>query len=152
MGGIVLSEKLRYEYNIQVEMADLNNILMISSIGDSKKSFEVLYNALYDISVRQKGNMVMGSKYNIDIIMPEYKKILNMKQAYYSKKREVKLKEASGLVSAEMAAPYPPGVPVILPGEIITSEIIEYLNEMKRSGIPINGLSDKECNNIYVIE
>ena len=148
IGGVELSKKLRRDYNIQVEMADINNVLLITSIGDNKNSFELLYKALGSIN----GQDILTHKAVDSLPMPGYKKVTDMRQAYYSKKRIVKLESAAGLVSAEMAAPYPPGVPVILPGEMITDEIIDYLGIIKRAGIPVNGLSDSECSSIYVLD
>jgi arginine/lysine/ornithine decarboxylase len=75
-----------------------------------------------------------------------------MRTAYYSSKRKVKLKEAAGMISSEMASPYPPGIPVLLPGEIITSEIIKLIYFYRDKGIHINGLSDKSAEYIDVAE
>lgn len=75
---------------------------------------------------------------------------ISMRAAYYSTKRKVKLRDASGMISCEMASPYPPGIPVLLPGEIITREIIELIYIYKINGIHINGLSDKSAEYIDV--
>ncbi|MDF2673026.1 MAG: aminotransferase class V-fold PLP-dependent enzyme [Clostridiales bacterium] len=75
---------------------------------------------------------------------------ISMRAAYYSPKIKVKLSEASGMISCEMVSPYPPGIPVLLPGEIITNEIIELIYFYKSRGIHINGLSDKSAEYIEV--
>lgn len=80
------------------------------------------------------------------------KTALSMRAACYSPKRKVKLKDAAGMISCEMASPYPPGIPVLLPGERITAEIIELIYLYKDNGIHINGLSDKSAEYINVAE
>jgi arginine/lysine/ornithine decarboxylase len=75
---------------------------------------------------------------------------ISMRTAYYSSKRKVKLSEAAGMISCEMVSPYPPGIPVLLPGEIITNEIIKLIYFYKSKGIHINGLSDKSAEYIEV--
>jgi arginine/lysine/ornithine decarboxylase len=88
------------------------------------------------------GGMNAGGKSN--------KTGVSMRTAYYSQKKRVRLKDAAGMVSSEMASPYPPGIPVLLPGEIITSEIIEEIYFYKNCGLHINGLSDKAAEYIDV--
>jgi arginine/lysine/ornithine decarboxylase len=137
-GGLELEKILRNDYKIQVEMSDIDNILLICSIGDEKEAFVRLYDSLADIN--KKYRKVKNA--NIILKMPSYKKAAGISEAYYRPHRMVKLKEAVNSVSAEFAVPYPPGVPVVVPGEVITDEIIEYLDMIKRYGISINGLSD----------
>ncbi len=79
-----------------------------------------------------------------------FKPGISMRTAYYSSKGKVKLRDAAGMISSEMVSPYPPGIPILLPGEIITSEIIEKIYFYKNCGIHINGLSDKAAEYIDV--
>ena len=148
IGGLALEKILRKEYKIQVEMSDLNNILLICSVGDEIEAFKKLYDSLADIS--KKYRKVINK--NIILKMPAYIKAAGINEAYYRPHRIVKLKAAVNLVSAEFAVPYPPGVPVIVPGEVITEEIIEYLDMIKSNGILINGLSDINGEYIEVVD
>ena len=148
VGGLELDEILRKEYKIQVEMSDLNNILLICSVGDEIEAFKKLYDSLYDIS--KKHRKIKNN--NIILKMPTYIKAAGINEAYYKPHRIVKLKDAVNLVSAEFAVPYPPGVPVVVPGEVITGEIIEYLDMIKSNGISINGLSDMNGEYIEVAD
>lgn len=148
IGGKRLEHILRYRYHIQVEMSDINNVVLVCSVGDTNESFEKLYNALKDISSNEKPNM----DFNIDIKFLEHKTILSIKEAYYKKGRKVKLKESLGLISKEMVAPYPPGIPILVPGEIITYDIIEYIEYIKSKGIALNGMSDYKGEYIDTVE
>lgn len=158
IGGIRLDKILREKYGLQVEMSDINNILALTSIGNDGESFERLYSALQEISaeygefngLEAADNSKLMSGYIERGSLSTGKAALSMRSAYYSPKRKVKLKSAAGMVSSEMASPYPPGIPVLLPGEIITPEIIEEIYFYKNNGIHINGLSDKSSEYIYV--
>lgn len=72
-------------------------------------------------------------------------------RAFYSKSKKILFEESKGFVSAEFLIPYPPGIPILVPGEIITSEIIDIIKKYKKSGIEISGCKDKEINFINVI-
>ncbi|WP_243116465.1 aminotransferase class I/II-fold pyridoxal phosphate-dependent enzyme [Fonticella tunisiensis] len=147
-GGRRLEEILRKNYGIQVEMSDIYNATLISSVGDTKDSFEMLYKALYEISQKNREDKTIDLKFK----MPGFQPSINMREAYYRPKRKVKFKESAGLISAEMIAPYPPGIPVVLPGEVITYDIIEYIELIKANNIPLNGIEDGTANYIYVVE
>jgi arginine/lysine/ornithine decarboxylase len=146
-GGKKLDSILRSS-GIQVEMSDIYNVVLICSVGDIRESFEKLYNVLINCKAE------ISSVPEIEIIgdnMPEYKSAVNMREAYYKPQKRVKLSEAEGLISCELAAPYPPGIPVLLPGEIITKDVIESLEFYKSKEIQINGLTDINAEYIKVI-
>ena len=148
IGGRALEEKLRRDYNIQAEMSDGRNILLISTVGDDENAFASLTDALYNIN---KDPALESS--NKVIFKPiKYKTCLNIRTAYYSKKKTIKLKEAIGCISGEMVVPYPPGIPVLLPGELITKEIVEYIELVKLNGIQLNGINDLRGENILIID
>ncbi|WP_035377267.1 aminotransferase class I/II-fold pyridoxal phosphate-dependent enzyme [Fervidicella metallireducens] len=148
-GGKNLDNLLRQKYGIQVEMSDVNNITLICSVGDNKESFDLLYNALIDvIKNKEKVNKSIHFKKSI----PGYKIAINMREAYYTKKRRIRLCEASGMISGELVAPYPPGIPVLLPGEYITDEIINYIEFVKENNIPLNGINDGTAEYINVLD
>jgi arginine/lysine/ornithine decarboxylase len=148
IGGRKLEDILRRRYKIQVEMSDIYNITLICSVGDSKEDFDKLYSALDEISKEY----VPINKEDVKILNTNYKIELNMKEAYYKPKKRIKLSEAEGKVSSEMAAPYPPGIPILLPGEIITREIIEHIELCKAYNIPLNGITDANADYINIVD
>ncbi|WDU83093.1 Orn/Lys/Arg family decarboxylase [Caloramator sp. Dgby_cultured_2] len=114
LGGKTLESILRREHNIQVEMSDLYNIVLIGSVADKKEFYDSLRNALLKIKDKFQGhkNTDFTSK-NVN-----YQKVLSLRDAYYMPKRRVKIKEAKGLISGEMVVPYPPGIPILVPGKL----------------------------------
>lgn len=149
MGGRKLEEVLRKDYRIQVEMSDINNAVLIGSVGDNKECYDALYNALRALDEIQ-GNEAPAVV--PDQVQMEHIQAVSMRDAYYSPKERIRLKDAAGRISCELAAPYPPGIPVLLPGEVITREIIDFIGKQMDYGIPINGLQDSTGEYIDVIK
>ncbi|KRQ86771.1 Arginine decarboxylase [Caloramator mitchellensis] len=148
-GGKFLDGILRKEYNIQVEMADLNNIVLIGSISDKAEFYDKIYMALKDIAVKYKGSINKNVDMKCGFI--DYKKAMSIKEAYYKEKRSVKIENAVGCISGEFVIPYPPGVPILVPGEIITKDILELITIYKENGISIVGIEDSSCDTINIL-
>lgn len=145
--GYEMETKLREEYNIQVELADLNNILAIISIGDRIEDINILINSLRDISLKCE-----IKEYNILNLIPSYSKtVISPREAYYLEKELVPLSKSAGRVAGEMITVYPPGIPVICMGEIITKEIIEYIIILKNENCELQGTVDSSVNYIQVL-
>lgn len=145
--GYELESKLRKEYNIQIELSDLYNILAIVSIGDTKESLEALINALADIASKSekcKVDKVTTIPYNPSMIV-------SPRDAFYSKKKLVPLEECEGEIAGEMVMAYPPGIPVICMGERVSREIIDYIKILKEQRCQLQGTSDPYVNNIWVL-
>jgi lysine decarboxylase len=148
--GTKIAELLRKEYRIQVELSDLYNILAMATIADEKEDYDRLYDAIYDISVKHSSEREVR-----DIPVVEWKmpyQALSPREAVYEPMEMIDFKRSDGRISAEIIAPYPPGIPVILPGEIITREIIENIIKVKEAGIKINGPRDQRLDEVAVIK
>lgn len=131
---------LREEFNIQVEMSDYNNIVGIATISDTKTDLTRLSDALGEIS-KSFSNMSPLADINIgETIIPEQKIALDGLNCV--KGRSIPFQEAEGFISLGLITPYPPGIPLICPGEIITGEVVEYINNIIEAGGNITGLSD----------
>lgn len=136
--GFETEKLLRKNYNIQVEMSDYYNIVGIATVADQKEDFEKLQSALSEICRR------MGHKPPLPDInlkgfeIPELK--IGMRDVMEGKGTLVKLAEAAGRISLDMVTPYPPGIPVICPGEIISDGQVEYLSGLLDLGGVVNGL------------
>jgi arginine/lysine/ornithine decarboxylase len=74
------------------------------------------------------------------------------KDAFYAEKEEMKLEEATGRISCEYVMSYPPGIPILAPGELITNEIIEHINYAKEKGCYLMGTEDSKINYINVVK
>lgn len=148
--GTRIAEILRKDYKIQVELSDLYNILGMATIGDERENFDKLYDAIYDISIKLSNEREVR---NIPLIMWKMPyQALSPREAVYEPMEMVDFKKSDGRVSAEIIAPYPPGIPVILPGEIITNDIIDNILKVKEAGIKINGPRDQRLDKIAVLK
>lgn len=145
--GIEVYDILRDEYDIQVEFGDLGNILAYVSVGDRKSDIERLIGALSEIKRRYQKprSTIMQYKY----IMPEV--VLSPQEAFYANKESVKLKDAENRICGEFVMCYPPGIPILAPGEFITGEIIEYIEYCKEKGCNLTGSEDLEVKRINVL-
>lgn len=149
--GFELETLLVDDYNIQVEMSDFYNVLGLVTIGDTEESINKLVDALKDISKRYfgKGKVITGSIGKMPAV-PEA--ILIPREAFYSENHKVKFMESEGKICAEMIMAYPPGIPVITPGERITKEIINYIKELKEAKLHVQGMEDPELEYVKVID
>lgn len=147
LAGIEVYDLLRDEYDIQIEFGDLGNILAYLSVGDRKQDIERLINALSEIRRRYgKEQTGMLSQEYMNPIVAE-----TPRTAFYSPKRSLPLEEAAGHVCTEFVMCYPPGIPILAPGELITPEIIEYIRYAKEKGCSMTGTEDLELNRLNVI-
>jgi arginine decarboxylase len=145
--GYQVEKKLRNEYNIQIEMSDLYNILAVITVGDTKEDLQALVNALKDIA----GKTTVEEVKNATRVPYKPKLIVSPRDAFYSPKKSILLEDATGEISAEMIMAYPPGIPVICPGEKITKDIIEYVNILKAEHCQLQGTADPYVNHIRVL-
>jgi len=146
--GFEAYDILRDEYNIQVELADMYNVLAIVSLGDTKESLTALVEALKDISIKHRENEEIKLTKGI-LKNPEV--IVSPRDAYYSRKKIVRLEDAVGEVSGESIMAYPPGIPVVTPGERISKEMIEYVKALKEEKSLLQGTEDPYVEYIKVL-
>ena len=147
LAGIEVYDLLRDEYDIQIEFGDIGNILAYLSIGDRMQELERLVSALAEIRrLYQKDPTGLLSSEYID---PEV--VASPQEAFYANKRSVPLRESVGLVCSEFVMCYPPGIPILAPGEKITADIIAYIEYAKEKGCSLTGPRDPEVNNLNVL-
>lgn len=146
--GIEVYDILRDEYGIQVEFGDLGNILAVISTGDRPMEIERLVSALYEIK-RLYSREPVGM-FDLNYINPDV--VYTPRQAFYSNKKTVPIKDSKGEISGEFVMAYPPGIPILAPGERITEEIIEYIVYAKEKGCLLMGTQDIKVENINVVE
>jgi len=146
--GYELRDILYYKYNIQIEMADLYNILCIISLGDDYQSIDKLINALEDIKEKYSKE-AYDPFFEKELIIPEV--IVSPRNAFYSRKKVINLEDSVGEISGESVMAYPPGIPIIAPGERITEEIIDYINLLKEQKSSMQGPVDPLLNQIRVL-
>ena len=147
LAGIEVYDILRDEYDIQIEVGDIGNILAYLSIGDRVQEIERLVSALAEIKRRyRKDPAGLLSQEYIDPVV-----VCSPQSAFYSQKKSLPLEESAGQVCSEFVMCYPPGIPILAPGERITENIIEYIQYAKAKGCSMTGSEDPDINNINVL-
>ena len=148
LAGIEVYDILRDEYDIQIEFGDIGNILAYLSIGDRMSALERLVSALAEI--RRRYQTDSSGLLSQEYISPEV--VTSPQEAFYSGKRSIPLEESIGCVCSEFVMCYPPGIPILAPGERITKEILDYIQYAKIKGCSMTGPEDPEIMNINVLE
>lgn len=147
LAGIEVYDILRDEYGIQIEFGDISNILAYISIGDRLQDIERLVGALDDIKrlyKKDKSGMLSAEYISPKVAVPPRK-------AFYSEKVSLPLKQSEGKICTEFVMCYPPGIPILAPGELITKEIIEYIEYAKSKGCNLQGTEDFAVEKINVL-
>lgn len=147
LAGIEVYDILRDEYDIQIEFGDLGNMLAYLSIGDRKQEVERLVSALADIKRRyQKDKTGMLSQ---EYIPPRV--VMTPQESFYAPKEQLPIQETEGRICSEFVMCYPPGIPILAPGEEITDEIIEYILYAKEKGCSMTGPEDEKIEKLNVV-
>ncbi len=151
--GYDLAKILNSEYGIQVELADFRNLLLFTSVGTSPKDLKRMVAALAKI-VKDYKDLFLNQKRRRLVSFPAFvpQKAVNPREALYKPTRKIPFKRSVGKTCAEIVCPYPPGIPVLCPGETVTREIYEYLLRVLDSGCRVNGQSDGKLQTIKVLE
>lgn len=148
--GHQAEEWLRHNANIEVELSDLYNILCLVTIGDTKNEINLLVNALRRMSLAFDSEATITETY---VSVPNIPALaMSPRDAFYSSTEVVPFKESSGRICAEFIMIYPPGIPIFIPGEIISEENIEFVLMNIAAGLPVQGPEDDTLQNIRVIK
>jgi arginine decarboxylase len=149
ISGYEAETLLREEFNIEVEMSDLYNILCIVSLGDTRETLQALIDALKQLSERFLDQI---GKVHLDVQTPSMPLLaMSPREAFYAKTEVVTLEEAIGRTMAEFIYVYPPGIPVVQPGEIVTEDAIEYIKKHMEAGLPVQGPDDATIQHVKVV-
>ena len=147
--GVAIENELIAK-GVRVEMADQDTVVFLATIVDSSETFKSLSEILIPILQKNLSNPRAGATSISWSIKPQ--SIISMRDAYFSDTEYVASKDAVGRISADLIAPYPPGVAVVAPGELLTSEIIDGLLQAKNNGVRIAYASDSTLDTFRVIK
>ncbi len=147
LAGIEVYDLLRDEYDIQTAFGDLGNVLAYVSVGDRPRDIERLVSALAEIRrlYRRDPNSLMTAEY----INPSV--VFSPQDAFYSDKQSLPLRDCENRVCAEFVMCYPPGIPILAPGELITKDILDYILYAKEKGCSMTGPEDMELTRLNVM-
>ena len=147
LAGIEVYDILRDEYDIQIEFGDIGNILAYLSMGDRPQDLERLVSAL--AKIRRRFQRDSSGLLNTEYIDPEV--VSSPQEAFYAEKKSVPLRDSAGCVCSEFVMCYPPGIPILAPGERITPQILDYIEYARRKGCSLTGPEDPDIMNINVL-
>ena len=148
LAGVEVYDILRDNYGIQIEFGDVGNILAIISVGDRLLDIERLIAALSEIKrLYQKDPAGM---FDHEYIEPDV--VVSPTEAFYGKKHQVPIEESENLVSGEFVMCYPPGIPILAPGERISRDSLDYIAFAKEKGSLLTGTEDMNIEKINVLE
>ena len=146
LSGYHVSQILNTRFGIQVEMADPFHILVIVSIGDRQDDLNRLVEGLRQIAAETG---LQGALLPLDKVHPpplSNRFVMTPRDAFYSDTELISVGEAVGRVAAEIVTVYPPGIPLVVPGEEISLGAIDYITNMAGLGAIVDGLN--ESNNL----
>ena len=148
LAGIEVYDILRDEYDIQIEFGDIGNILAYLSMGDRAQELERLVSALSEIRRRYQtdGTGLLKQEY----IDPEV--VISPQEAFYAEKVSLPLRQTEGRVCSEFVMCYPPGIPILAPGERITGKILDYIEYAKSKGCSMTGPEDPDILHLNVLQ
>ena len=146
--GIEVYDLLRDEYDIQIEFGDIGNILAYISIGDRIQEIERLVGALEDI--KRLYSRSTTKLHNAECISPVVVK--TPREAFYSEKESVPIRSAAGRICGEFVMCYPPGIPILAPGEMVTAELVDYILFSKEKGCSMQGPEDGTLEYLNVLK
>ena len=147
LAGIEVYDILRDDYDIQTEFGDIANLLAYVSVGDRPKDIERLVAALAEIrrNYRKDPSKTLKMEY-IDPIV-----VCAPQDAFYTEKESLPIAKTCGRICSEFVMCYPPGIPILAPGEQITEEILTYIRYAKKKGCQITGPEDMSIQYLNVM-
>ena len=130
LSGKRLESILEIDFDIEVESASDIGVLLLINIGNTKQEIQYLVNAFEKIAKSKYSDIYyIENRKHMPMLTPQI--VMNPREAYYSEKETIPKEEAVGRISAEVIAECPPGISILLPGELITEAHMPYLNEYK---------------------
>ncbi|MBC5799474.1 MAG: aminotransferase class I/II-fold pyridoxal phosphate-dependent enzyme [Candidatus Eremiobacteraeota bacterium] len=158
--GYEAEEILRRRYNVQCELADLFNCLALFTIGTTREAADRLVYGVKELAREDRPidvfspsgvleRRLQSGTYNLPDIPPIR---MNPRDAFLAATESVRFKDSAGRICAEVITPYPPGIPVISPGEEITPAVVAYLDLEKKAGVRMQGPYDSELRTIRVVK
>ncbi|NLB28583.1 MAG: arginine decarboxylase, partial [Clostridiaceae bacterium] len=147
LSGVEVYDMLRDDYDIQIEFGDLHNFLAILSVGDRPVGIERLIAALADIGFTHSREPAtdLVSEY----ITPSV--AMTPAEAFYAPSESQPFASCLGRISSESVMCYPPGIPILAPGEFVTREALEYIRYAKEMGSKMTGTEDPAVEHLQVV-
>lgn len=140
---------LRYKHGIQVELADLNNVLFMVGPGNNADDISALVDAFRTIAKAYNGKKSKTGNFTIP---PLPRQVMTPREAFFAPTISVNLSEAVGRISTETVTCYPPGIPILCPGEEISAAVTQYIALMIEEGYRVQGPRDNRLIKLRVVK
>lgn len=142
---------LRDSHQVYVEMSDLLSVMLLVTIGDTPASIERAASGFAALAGQPRPARHTAAARSVGDLLFGGEAAMTPREAFMSRTRAVPLAEAAGEVSAEAVTPYPPGIPIVAPGERLSAAAIDYLRTGVAEGMYISGMSDPTCTSVRVV-
>ncbi|WP_409967596.1 aminotransferase class I/II-fold pyridoxal phosphate-dependent enzyme [Bengtsoniella intestinalis] len=146
--GIEVYDLLRDEYDIQIEFGDIGNILAYISIGDRIQDIERLVGALEDI--KRLYSKPQTGVYHADFVVPQV--VYSPQMPFYAEKISLPIQEAVGGVAGEFVMCYPPGIPLLAPGERVSQEVVDHILFARDKGCSLQGMAHPRAEYLQIVK
>lgn len=149
ISGYRLQELLYEQSGVSTELADEENVVCVVTFANTRQEIERLVGAVQKIAGQREvhGKPLKSAAWTI----LKTEKVMNPREAYFHRKETIRWEEAAGKIAGEMIVPYPPGIPLVYPGEVISPEIWLQVEEYRRKGLAIHGPSDQRLKTLKII-
>ncbi|MCL2741385.1 MAG: aminotransferase class I/II-fold pyridoxal phosphate-dependent enzyme [Oscillospiraceae bacterium] len=148
--GFKAYELLKGKYNVQMELGDAMNVLGIVSVGDTQGAVDMLVDAMSRLA--REDAVPSGGQAFRDIPLRNPEVRITPRKAFYSDQEMVGLDASAGRIIAESVMAYPPGIPILLPGELITGDVIDYIKFLKGQKTKLTDMRDESLGSLMVVK
>ncbi len=148
LDGEQLMDWLRSQYRLELEMCGADYVVAITTMMDTEEGLMRLADAFLKID----GALKLEQKKTPEIRIMKAEVVMPIKEAADAPSREIEISQAAGKISAEFVYLYPPGIPIVTPGERISDEIAVLIQRYKSLGLPVQGMADPSAERIHVVE
>lgn len=153
LSGYEADDVLYEEYNVVCELVGNGSVTFAMNLGTCEEHVRRLISGIKQLSAKSSTGKIKDRERSPSHHFEPFVEVdtrMSPREAFFARKRRVNLEESVGRVSGELVCPYPPGIPVLIPGEVITDRGLDYLLKAKRDGAAISGASDSELSSIVV--
>ncbi|KAH9324010.1 hypothetical protein KI387_044467, partial [Taxus chinensis] len=154
LSGYEADDILRIEHGVIAELPSLHTLMFAVNLGTDSEHVHRLVGALLTLSIRSVSKTVSGnmflSKLHKDGPFATIKTKLSPREAFFARKERVEIDHALGQICGELICPYPPGIPILVPGEVISNKALMYLKKVIYAGAMLSGASDLSLSSIIV--
>ncbi|WP_337365471.1 aminotransferase class I/II-fold pyridoxal phosphate-dependent enzyme [Phascolarctobacterium succinatutens] len=148
--GVEVGELFR-EARVAVELVDAYNVLFLVTYADVTTDYDEALARIAAVLNKMQAQKRAPLQLAAAARVPQTQAVLPLRDVFYRAKKAVPLAQAAGKICGEQVSFYPPGIPVLLPGELVTEEIIAYCRAQKELGLPVSGPADSSLQTIRII-